>query len=57
MSTQSSDTSAFGIKEGESLDGRKRPGRSSGKGSKGNWFEAPISTRQLYWARKGQDTV
>ena len=44
-------------KEGESLDGRKRLRRSSGRGSKGNWSEAPISIRQPYRARRGQDTV
>ena len=57
MSTQSSDSFASEFEEEESLDGRKRSGRSLGRGSRGNWSEAPVSTRQLYRARRGQDSL
>ena len=57
LSTQSSDSSASKSKEGESSNGRKQPGRSLGRGSWGNGSEAPMSTRQLYRARRGQDMV
>jgi hypothetical protein len=43
--------------EEESSDRRKKGGRSSGKGSRGNWSESPSMTRQPYRARRGQETV
>ncbi len=48
LSAPSSDSSALEFKEEESSDGRKRPGRGSGRGFKSNWSETPMSTRQLY---------
>jgi hypothetical protein len=57
LSSDSSSTSVEVTEEEESLDGRKKGGRSSGRGSRGNWSESPSMTRQLYKERRGQETV
>jgi hypothetical protein len=45
LSSDSSSTSVKVTEEKESLDGRKKGGRSAGRGSKGNWSESPLMTR------------
>ena len=45
MSIQRLDTLAKETKEEESSDGRKKEGKSLGRGSRGNWSEAPLTTR------------
>ena len=57
ISSRSSSTSVEDIKAEESSDGRKKGGRSSGKGSRENWSESPSMMRQSYKARRGQETV
>jgi hypothetical protein len=57
LSAPSSNSSVSKFEEEESSDGRKRPGKISGRGSRGNWSETPVSTRQLYRDRRGQDMV
>ena len=57
LSSNSSSTSVEVTEEKESSDGRKRGGRSSGRGSRGNWSESPSMTRQPYKERKGQETI
>jgi hypothetical protein len=57
ISSDSSSISVEDTEEEESLDGRKKGGRSSGKGSKGNWSESPSMARQPYKARRGQEIV
>uniref|UniRef100_A0A2N9H8S8 Uncharacterized protein n=1 Tax=Fagus sylvatica TaxID=28930 RepID=A0A2N9H8S8_FAGSY len=53
----SSSASVEETDEEESLDGRNKGGRSSGRGSRGNWSESPSMTRQPYRERRGQETV
>jgi hypothetical protein len=57
ISSDSSSTSVEVIEEKESSDERKKGGRSSGRGSRGNWSESPSMTRQPYKERRGQETV
>ena len=57
LSSNSSSTLVEVAEEEESSDGRKKGGRSSGKGSRGNWSESPSMTRQPYKERRGQETV
>ena len=45
ISSDSSSTSVEVIEEEESSDERKKGGRSSGRGSRGNWSESPSMTR------------
>jgi hypothetical protein len=57
ISSHSSSTSIEDTESEESSEGRKKGGRSSGRGSRENWSESPSMTRQPYKARKGQETV
>ena len=57
LSFDSSSASVEETEEEESSDGRNKEGRSSGKGSKGNWSKSPSMARQPYKKRKGQETV
>ena len=57
LSSDSSSTSVKVTEEDESSDGRKKGGRSSGRGSRGNWSESPSMTKQPYKERRGQETV
>ena len=43
--------------EEESSDGRNKEGRSSDRGSRGNWSESLSMARQPYRERSGQETV
>ena len=57
LSSDSSSTSVEVTEEEESSDGRKKWGRSSSKGYRGNWSESSSMTRQPYKERRGQETV
>ena len=57
LSSDSSSMSVEETDEEESSDKRNKEGRSSGKGSKGNWSKSPSMARQPYKKRKGQETV
>jgi hypothetical protein len=57
ISSDSSSTSVKDTEEEESLDGRKKGGRRSGRESRGNWSESPSMMRQPYRVRRGQETV
>ena len=57
LSSDSSSTSVEVTDERESSDGRKRGGRSFGRGSRGNWSESPSMNRQPYKERRGQETM
>ena len=57
LSSDSSSTSVEVTEEEESSNGRKKGGKSSGRGSRGNWSEFPLMIRQPYKERGGQDTV
>ena len=53
ISSDSLSISVEDTEEEESLDGRKKRERSSGRGSKGNWSESPSMARQPYKPRRG----
>uniref|UniRef100_A0A2N9HX21 Uncharacterized protein n=1 Tax=Fagus sylvatica TaxID=28930 RepID=A0A2N9HX21_FAGSY len=57
LSSDSSSASVGETEEEESSDGRNKGGRSSGKGSRGNWSESPSMARQPYRERREQETV
>jgi hypothetical protein len=57
LSSDSSSVSVEETDEEESLNGRNKGGRSSGRGSRGNWSESPSMARQPYKERRGQETV
>ena len=53
ISSDSLSISVEDTEEEESLDGRKKRERSSGRGSKGNWSKSPSMARQPYKPRRG----
>jgi hypothetical protein len=53
LSSDSSSTSVEVTEEEESLDRKKRGGRSSGRGFRGNWSESPSMIRQPHKERRG----
>uniref|UniRef100_A0A2N9HGB5 Retrotransposon gag domain-containing protein n=1 Tax=Fagus sylvatica TaxID=28930 RepID=A0A2N9HGB5_FAGSY len=57
ISSDNSSTSVEDTEEEESSNGRKKGGKSLGRGSRGNWSESPSMTRPPYKAGRGQETV
>ena len=57
LSSNSSSASIEETEEEESSDGRNKGGRSSYRGSRGNWSESPSMARQPYRERREQETV
>jgi hypothetical protein len=57
LSSDSSSASVEETEEEESSDGRNKGGRSSYKGSRGNWSEFPSMARQPYRERREHETV
>ena len=57
LSSDSSSASVEETEEEESSDRRNKEGRSSGRGSRGNWSKSPLMARQRYRERREQETA